>query len=69
MCLCFAVQITCVLVAVFGIIMYRIAVVAVLYAAPNDYVRSNAKVATSATAACLNLIVILVLNRVRPGWQ
>ena len=58
-------QISCVLVAVFGIIMYRIVIVAVLYAAPNDYVRSNAKIATSATAACLNLIIILLLNRVR----
>ena len=57
-------QIFCVVAAVFGVIMYRIIVVGLLYAASEEVIRKNAKLTTTATAACLNLIVILLLNRV-----
>ena len=57
-------QLSCVLIAVFAIIMYRIIVVALLYASDDDVIKSNAKLATTATAACINLIVILIFNRV-----
>ena len=52
------------LIAVFAIIMYRIIIVALLYASDDDVIKSNAKLATTATAACINLIVILLFNRV-----
>ena len=57
-------QVSCVLIAVFAIIMYRIIIVALLYASDDDVIKSNAKLATTATAACINLIVILLFNRV-----
>ena len=52
------------LAAVFGVIMYRIIVVALLYASDEDIVRSNAKLTTTATAALINLILIMFLNKV-----
>ena len=62
-------QISCVLMAVFGVIMYRIIVVTILYASSNDIIRENAKLTTSTTAACINLVAILILNRVRFGFN
>ena len=58
-------QISCVLCAVFGVIMYRIIVVSVLYASDEDVVQQNAKITTTATAALINLVLIVLLNRVR----
>ncbi len=50
--------------AVFGVIMYRIIVVALFYAADDEFVRKNAKIATTATAACISLFIIVLLNKV-----
>lgn len=57
-------QIACVVAAVFGVIMYRIIVVALFYASSDEIVRRNAKIATTVTAAIINLIIIMILNRV-----
>ena len=50
--------------AVFGVIMYRIIVVTVFYASPEELIRRNAKITTTVTAAIINLIAIMLLNRV-----
>ncbi len=57
-------QICAVLAAVFGVIMYRIIMVTLLYGSSEPIVRQNAKITTSATAALINLIVIMLLNKV-----
>ena len=44
--------------------MYRIVVVAVLYAAPNALVQQYAKITTTCTAALLSLVIIMLLNKV-----
>ncbi|KAK2147119.1 hypothetical protein LSH36_569g02023 [Paralvinella palmiformis] len=47
---------------VFGVIAYRMTVRAALYLSENPMIYNNAGIVTSATAACLNLLVILILN-------
>ncbi|XP_071550215.1 anoctamin-5 isoform X3 [Panulirus ornatus] len=51
-----------VMAAVFGVIIYRMAVAIAMYQTGSDLIRRNAKIVTSMTAACLNLIVIIILN-------
>ncbi|UYV68798.1 ANO4 [Cordylochernes scorpioides] len=53
-----------VLAAVFGIIVYRIAIVATLYASEKTLWRTNAKLITSSSAALLNLMVIIIMDKV-----
>ena len=57
------------LAAVFGVIMYRIIIVTLFYASQETFVQNNAKLATTATAACLSLVVIIILNRVHASYQ
>lgn len=56
-------QLLLVLAAVFAVVVYRAAVYAVL-AAQNNYNMGLVSVATSGTAALLNLIIIMLLNKV-----
>ncbi|XP_076035437.1 anoctamin-5-like [Oratosquilla oratoria] len=51
-----------VIAAVFGVILYRMAVGVTMYQVGSDLFQRNAKLVTSISAATLNLIVILVLN-------
>ena len=60
---CFAFQMILVLGAIFGVVLYRIIMVAVFYAVePQETIAS---LATSITASLINLIVILILSVVR----
>ncbi|CAH3144184.1 unnamed protein product [Pocillopora meandrina] len=52
-----------VVIAVFAVVVYRVAVYAVL-AASSDYNMGAVNMATSGTAALLNLITIMLLNKV-----
>ncbi|KAL3882735.1 hypothetical protein ACJMK2_029046 [Sinanodonta woodiana] len=52
-----------VLGAVFGVILYRIIITAVLYSSEEFLLRSRSTLVASATAACINLVIILVLNQ------
>ncbi|XP_020601882.1 anoctamin-4-like isoform X1 [Orbicella faveolata] len=52
-----------VLIAVFAVVVYRAAVYAVL-AGQNDYNMGAVSIATSGTAALINLIIIMLLNKV-----
>ncbi|ELU07311.1 hypothetical protein CAPTEDRAFT_153854 [Capitella teleta] len=56
-------MICCVICAVFGVIMYRVVVVTLLYSVPNPYVQQFASITTSCTAAVISLIIIMLLNR------
>ena len=56
-------QLLLVLAAVFAVVVYRAAVYAVL-AAQDNYNMGLVSVATSGTAALLNLIIIMLLNKV-----
>lgn len=47
----------------FGVVVYRAAVYAVL-AAQSDYKMGAVSIATSGTAALINLIIIMLLNKV-----
>ncbi|XP_025097093.1 anoctamin-4-like isoform X3 [Pomacea canaliculata] len=53
-----------VLAAVFGVIVYRMTVSAVLYATDQAQVSKYSSTVTSVTAACINLVVIIVLSKV-----
>lgn len=53
-----------VLAAVFGVIVYRMTVSAVLYATEQAQVSKYSSTVTSVTAACINLVVIIVLSKV-----
>ncbi|KAL3882736.1 hypothetical protein ACJMK2_029047 [Sinanodonta woodiana] len=50
--------------AVFGVICYRIIITAVLYSNENFVLKSQSTLFASGTAACINLVVILLLNTV-----
>ncbi|RUS88406.1 hypothetical protein EGW08_003862 [Elysia chlorotica] len=55
----------CVVVAaVFGVIVYRTTVSALLYAVDTESVKERAATITSITAACINLVIIIILSRV-----
>jgi len=54
----------CVLAVVFGIIMYRVIVLATLFIVQDEIVNKFAKIVTSLTAAVISLIAILILSRV-----
>ena len=59
----FMLQLALVLIAVFAVVVYRAAVYAVL-AAQHDYNMGAVSIATSGTAALINLIIIMLLNKV-----
>ena len=56
-------QLALVLIAVFAVVVYRAAVYAVL-AAQHNYNMGAVSIATSGTAALINLIIIMLLNKV-----
>jgi hypothetical protein len=53
-----------VIASIAGIVIYRASVLAVLYANPTHYIRHNAKVFTSFSAAVMNLVFIKILSYV-----
>jgi len=53
-----------VLAVVFGVIMYRVIILSILFVAQDEIVNKFAKIVTSITAAVISLIAILILNRV-----
>ena len=53
-----------VVASVFGVVIYRAAVVAALSASPNEDVRGSARIFTSLTASALNLVAITILSTV-----
>ena len=46
----------------FGVIIYRIAIAVALYASGEELIQSRASLIASATAACINLLAIVILN-------
>lgn len=48
--------------AVVGVIFYRISVTTAFYMAQNEMIYTNATIFVSVTAACINLVIIFVLN-------
>ena len=52
------------LAVVFGVIMYRVILLSVLFVSPDEMVNKFAKIVTSITAAFISLVAILILNRV-----
>ena len=50
--------------AVFGVVVYRIIMVSYMYTIDHEDIRVFAKILTSFTAAIINLIFILIMNRV-----
>ncbi|XP_071037378.1 anoctamin-5-like isoform X3 [Parasteatoda tepidariorum] len=52
------------LATVFGMIVYRIILVTVLMASDNDIWKTYAKITTSITASSLNLVVIIIMDKV-----
>ncbi|CAG0886850.1 unnamed protein product [Darwinula stevensoni] len=58
-------QLFLVLAAVFGVIVYRLTIIAVLNSSQVGLFKSNAKTVASVTAAIMNLIVIIFFNWVR----
>ena len=57
-------QLCVVLAAVFGVIVYRMTVSALLFAVKQDQISQWSSTITSITAACINLICIIFLGRV-----
>lgn len=55
-------QVLVAVAAVIGIVFYRISVLAALYVIDEPMVYRNATLVVSATAACINLVIIFVLN-------
>lgn len=51
-----------VVAAVAGVVIYRAAVSAALYAFPREDVRRGARIITSITASCINLVAITILS-------
>ena len=52
------------LVAVLGVILYRMSMVAALNVVNQETIKSNASLFISATGACINLVCILIFNQV-----
>lgn len=54
-----------VLAAVLGTIIYRISVLSAVYSGSGGFLRVHAKIVSTITAALINLIIIMMLTRVR----
>lgn len=50
--------------AVFGVIVYRITVSALMAMSPDPETKSNVRVTVTATAVIINLVVILILDEI-----
>ena len=46
----------------FGVILYRVVISAVLFASGDEVIKSRATIIASVTAACINFVIILILN-------
>ncbi|XP_049883686.1 anoctamin-4-like [Pectinophora gossypiella] len=57
-------MITIVMGAVLGTIIYRISMVSVIYGGSGFFLKRHAKIFTTMTAACINLIIIMILTRI-----
>jgi len=53
-----------VLAVVFGVIMYRVILLSILFVTRDEVISKFAKIITSITAALINLAAIVILNRV-----
>lgn len=51
--------------AVLGTIIYRISMVSVIYGGSGFFIQRHAKIFTAMTAALINLVIIMILTRVR----
>ena len=58
-------QLLLVIAAVFGVIVYRLAVMTLFQRTGDIFWLKSAKIVTSITAATLNLIIIMIMNQVR----
>ncbi len=47
-----------------GVVLYRMAVLSALYLRDEELLIKNASMVTTATAACINLVMIFILNYV-----
>lgn len=52
------------LAVVFGVIMYRVILLSILFVTQDEIISKFAKIITSMTAAFINLVAIVTLNRV-----
>ncbi|MED6295548.1 hypothetical protein CHARACLAT_032960, partial [Characodon lateralis] len=50
--------------AVFGVIIYRITISALMAMSPDPEIKSNVRVTVTATAVIINLVVILILDEI-----
>ena len=50
--------------AVFGVVVYRLTLMGVMSSSEQTLISRNAKLFTSVTAAGINLVVILIMDRV-----
>ena len=50
--------------AVFGVIIYRITVSALMAMSPDPETKSNIRITVTATAVIINLVVILILDEI-----
>ena len=65
--LCFH-QVALAVLVVIGIIVYRMSVLGAMYLQEDERFYKSASLVASATAACINLVLIVILNYVRrPG--
>ncbi len=55
--------------AVIGVIVYRMAVLAALYLREEEILYKNASLVTTATAACINLAIIFIMNYVSSAYS
>jgi hypothetical protein len=62
-CMIILFMVAVVLAAIFSIIVYRLAVVAALFAVDHSGVRAGAKIITSITSSIINLIICMVLSQ------
>lgn len=60
----FRLQVVVVCCAVLGTIIYRVSLVTVFHGGGGHFLKHHAKIFTSITAACINLVIILILTRV-----
>ena len=56
-------QMCVVLAAILAIIIYRIFIVVIIYKSKDQFIKSQARIITTITAACLSVIVITLLNK------
>lgn len=62
--MCFCSQFALTFSAVFGVIIYRITISAIMAMSPDPEIRHNVRVTVTATAVIINLVVILILDEI-----